>query len=329
MNTRQISYKYIWLAVILICLIVEVISLQHPFFQQYPYLLQNVILIDLSLVIPIALYLFLRHYHTVKLGVLYAMIGVGVLIGSMVTGTKLWLVVIALELIAVLLAAVKSYGFIHRIIVLKREGHSLRKSLRLSLRYTLQTLNRQPFFRFARLDVFVWRYSIFSFFLKSHSKATHTFSYHHLENKSMKWAIAIVVLFEAIPQHLLIHSWNIWVAWLLTFANVYLLMWLWADSVAMRLHPIELYKDHLVIVCGFRAKAIIYLDNIRSIKRVAGPIVETSEAVVLSLRQDSQLMIELHTPVDVERIFRTTKASRVYFNLEDEEKLLKMLEVRG
>ena len=271
---------------------------------------------DLSLIAPLVLFFSIRLWRPLRPRALLFFIATGAFIGGVLTGTKLWFVALAVESIALLFLFSRFNVLVRQTLSLKQKGYSLPRAIYLGSRDAIKTLLAHPALRLTALDIKVWRYSVFSAWQKQNGEAVMTFSYYQLGNPSIRLAIGFMIVFEALPQHLLVHQWNPLAAWLLTATNVYGLMWLFADYKAMQLKPIELREAELDIHCGFRGSVSVPLEQIISITPFEGQTIDKNATSLSSLKQP-QLAIELKAPVEVQKLFSTVEARLLYLSIED------------
>lgn len=331
MTLRHSSLKFIFPFILLFLLIAELFALQSPLFQLNPNWFNLAVATDLSLLVPVALFLLIRQWYPLKLRALISFVAIGALIGGLSTGTKLWFVAVALEAIVLILVIFKLRSFIQTIIVLKKDGLSLSQAIRSSLTNIITSISDHHAFLLLKLDIYTWRYSIFSFWQKQPKNALVTFSYSPLGNPFTKLALALMIVLEAIPVHFLIHQWSPIGAWVHTVINIYSLMFLFADYRAMQLRPIALHENTLKLHYGFRVNTTVALNQIVSIEPLdeEEQIINDQNIVRLSNLKKPQLVMTLNAPTQITKLFGKTQAQVLHLSVENpQEFVLAVLQQR-
>ena len=316
MNYQRHSLKIIFFAVAFCLLAAEVTVLQLPLFKLNPQWFTMAVAADLSLVAPLVLFFSVRLWRPLRPKTLLFFIAVGAFVGGLLTGTRLWFVALAIESVALLFLLSKLNVLVKQTLSLKQKGYSLPRAICLGSQDTVKALLAHPAFRLTALDIKVWRYSVFSAWQKQSNEAVATFSYYQLGNPAIRLAIGFMIISEALPQHLLVHQWSPLAAWLLTATNIYGLMWLFADYKAMQLKPVALRETKLDIYCGFRGSVSVPLEQIVSITPFEGQTMDKN-ATSLSSLKEPQLIIELKSPVEVQKLFGTVEAGLLYVSVDD------------
>ncbi|HLJ49337.1 MAG TPA: hypothetical protein VKU01_25160 [Bryobacteraceae bacterium] len=107
------------------------------------------------------------------------------------------------------------------------------------------------------------------------------------------------IFFESVPVHLILHRWSAVAAWIMTALDVYGLIWLVAIGRALRLRPILVGEDRVLIRVGLIWEVEFRRDQVAHCHRVAGPPPNRREPGYLSavVLNEPQWLIELKEPV--------------------------------
>jgi hypothetical protein len=121
---------------------------------------------------------------------------------------------------------------------------------------------------------------------------------------------------ETVAMHLLV-AW-----WPLTVLSMLSVAWFVADAVALRMNPIVVEPDRLVIGVGLRWHAIVPREAIGAVERVSTLPVGAVDLKVL----DPAVMITLRSPVTVRGLFgRTRSGDRLVVSADDPAQLVSAL----
>ena len=117
--------------------------------------------------------------------------------------------------------------------------------------------------------------------------------------------LAIALVFEGVPMHLLLHRWSAATAWIATGLDVYALLWIVALVRSLQLRPILVGADSIVCQAGLAWHVEIARDNIKAIHRVTGDGPPRKEPGYLRLVviNPPQWLIELHNPVTAQGMY--------------------------
>lgn len=322
------SRRTVFVGVALCLLAAELVTLQLPLFERRPAFFTTTVLLDLSLVAPLALFFLVRLWRPLNWTVLYSFACLGVLAASLITGTKLLPLVVLLQLSALFIWLRRLGKFAGDVADSRRQGADWLESFQATISSRLQALISHPLFKLSSLDVKVWRYSVFGYVKPKYENALAIFSYSKSVTPYLHCALAFILVLEVIPQHILIHQWNPLSAWALSILTLYGLLWLWADYRSLSLKPNELHPDSLKLHYGIRASAEIPLDAVLSIAPFDP---ETDEdAVSLSVKKEPSLTITLCEEVTVHKLFGSSPSKKLAVSLDDDEAFIeKVLEQRN
>ena len=304
----------------LFLLIAEILTLQLPLFERQPQFFNTTVLLDLSLVAPISLFFLIRLWRSLNWQVLYGLVCVGVFAASLVTGSRLWFMVLLLQLGALFIWFTRLKVLANEVAGSREQGLGWLESLKLGLIRRLETLLAHPALKLTSLDIKVWRYSVFSYTEPKHKNALATFSYAQNTTPYLHLALAFLLILEVIPQHVLIHQWSPLAAWGLSIVTLYGLLWLMADYRSLGLKPTELHANVLKLHCGIRATANIPLKTILSV-RLFDPTTD-EDAVSLSIEKEPSLTLMLEDEVTVSKLFGVTKSKKLALTLDDDEEFI-------
>jgi hypothetical protein len=120
-------------------------------------------------------------------------------------------------------------------------------------------------------------------------------------------ALAMVIVAETVPVHLLLARWSPRVAWTLTVLGLYSLVWLIADFRATRLRPIVADERSLHLRCGLRWSVTVPRERIVAVHERA----PKSEPVLrLTLPMARPLWLELDAPVTADGPYGLQRQAR-------------------
>jgi hypothetical protein len=133
------------------------------------------------------------------------------------------------------------------------------------------------------------------------------FTYH---KKSAYAAIlgtmAFLLVVETIGLHLLLMQWNIHIANIISALSLYGLLWLIGDYHAIRLHPVILTNEEILLRTGVRWKGTIPLDQISQIE-IGNPRPEKNKNYLRASVLWPRLIIHLRNPIRVRGMFGLTR----------------------
>lgn len=325
MHTAHRNLRILTVAAFALIALAEILVLQQPLFHRHPELKKLAVASDIGIVLPVLLFLGLRLWFPLKLSRLFSFIAIGVFIGSILTGTKLWIFALLIEAIFVMLVLIRLRNFWQQVQAHRQQDATWQAALWQGARVTLITLSQEPLMRYALIEIKMLRYSLLAFWHRP-SQALQTFSYYQLRNSTVLIGLGLMLVIESIPVHFLLHQWQPWLAWLLTISNIYVLLWLIADYRAMQLKPIELYEDRLVIHQGLRASVTVKLEHIRSITAYEDSSSLNKEAINLSCSKVPQLTLELTQAMTVKQLFSNKSAKVFLFSVQNTDAFVNAVE---
>jgi hypothetical protein len=124
----------------------------------------------------------------------------------------------------------------------------------------------------------------------------------------------VLVFIEGAFAHRVIAIWSPTAAAIASVSSLYLLIWIAADAHAVRLYPVAIVGNHLLIRIGMRWRARIPLDHV---VRVDAIDATPDGALDLSLISPT-VLVTLRTPVEVRGLFgRRRHADRLALTIDD------------
>ncbi|HEX3068953.1 MAG TPA: hypothetical protein VHX14_10285, partial [Thermoanaerobaculia bacterium] len=109
--------------------------------------------------------------------------------------------------------------------------------------------------------------------------------------------IFVLLAAESIGVHLLIQTWSVRTAWVVTLLDLYGAIWLLGDYHAMRLRPITIDDQSLHVHFGFRWSISIPLNSIASIEPVLSESDWKRKGVLkVALLDEPRLLVRLDAP---------------------------------
>ena len=144
-------------------------------------------------------------------------------------------------------------------------------------------------------------------------------------------AIIGVALVEVFAVHLLVSRWSEAVAWVLTALSIYSVLWLLGDWRAVRLRPITVHPDRVVLRAGLRWTLEVPRDRIVAVRRRdwRRPFGEEEGDLSLALFGDPDVVIELAGPLTAAGPFGIRReGSRIGVSVDDPTALVDSLSRR-
>jgi hypothetical protein len=279
---------------------------------------------DLTLLIPL-----LCYYMVVRPRHLKALTLIPVFVVS-VAGATLALPEDRRDYVHMLSGAVflaESAGLIYAILQIRNIVRAYRETSRADhdieqrLREAIETaLGRNVASTYLAVEFSIPYFALFSW-RRPVPRGPHLFSMHENSGYSgIVFGLSLLVFFEGIAVHFLAeHYAGPLVAWILTAASVYALLWLIADYGAMRLRPFRLEQDRLYCSSGLRCSVTIPRENVVEVKRIrALPDTLSKDSLNLTHPGEPQFEIILSEPVQAQSLLGIEKSvSRLYLAVDD------------
>ncbi|NOK62519.1 MAG: hypothetical protein GFH27_549333n7 [Chloroflexi bacterium AL-W] len=163
--------------------------------------------------------------------------------------------------------------------------------------------------------------ALFGWFLNYHTFDSHAkvFTYHRKSLYPIVFLVfLLLMIFETIGLHLLIQHWSSLVAWILTTASIYGLLWMIGEFNALRLLPIVLADETLHLRSGFRWSATVRLMDIVDIHRPKRNAIKFPDYLSFARAAEPQMVLVLKHPVRVFGLFgREKEVSHIGLFLDD------------
>jgi membrane protein YdbS with pleckstrin-like domain len=130
-----------------------------------------------------------------------------------------------------------------------------------------------------------------------------TFTYHRrVSYGAMMAALMLVMIPETLGLHFLVQRWSPAAAWVLTVLSIYSVLWLLGLYQAVRLRPIRVEEDRLLIRIGLKWRVEVPFEDIAAVEVLRGGTVlpkrkDLLRAVVLG---DARYLLTLARPAVAE-----------------------------
>ncbi|WP_068774371.1 hypothetical protein [Paenibacillus sp. FJAT-26967] len=156
-----------------------------------------------------------------------------------------------------------------------------------------------------------------------------SFTYHRTTGQILHAAIFTkILLIESVVIHLLIQQWSHMAAWILTLANLWLLLLLWADCRVSVLRPVQITKGVLRLRYGLRIQADIPLCDIESAEsaREYAPDSKEQRDAVLPVLATANVRLRLSRPASAQcLLFMPRHVSSIYLALDEPDLFIRQL----
>ncbi|MFN0225450.1 MULTISPECIES: hypothetical protein [Paenibacillus] len=153
------------------------------------------------------------------------------------------------------------------------------------------------------------------------------FTYHRSSNQILYAAMLTkILLIETAAVHLLVQQWSSIAAWLLTAADLWLLLLVWADCRAAVLQPVRLDAAGLRLRYGLRIQADLPLHRIDSVTSVQGDELSAEErkTSAMPVVGTPNVCLKLRSPVRVQGLlFLPREVTAVYLALDEPEAFIR------
>ena len=149
-------------------------------------------------------------------------------------------------------------------------------------------------------EIEVFYYALFAWRAKPQARAEHRpFTYGDASGYiTLSLLLALALVFEGVPLHLLLHRWSPPAAWNGTAMGFYGLIWVAALARSLRLRPVLVGDGSVVLQIGILWRIEIPRKNIKSCRRILGqpPDRRHPGYLPLAVMNEPQWLIELHEP---------------------------------
>ncbi len=131
---------------------------------------------------------------------------------------------------------------------------------------------------------------------------------------TIPWLIGFLVIGETVATHLLLAMWSPTAAWIATASSAYLLLWVIADTHAIRIYPVEVSGATLHVRLGVRWRAAIPRAQIASVTEIRAV---PEGALDLALFEPT-VLVTLRTPVELRGLLgKTRRGDRIALTIDD------------
>ncbi|MCB0201136.1 MAG: hypothetical protein KDI03_13785 [Anaerolineae bacterium] len=156
------------------------------------------------------------------------------------------------------------------------------------------------------------------------------FSYHRVGSYPVILGfLAFIMVLETSVLHLVVMHWSPAVAWVLTIASVYTLIWFFGDFHASRLQPIVAGDTRLHIRSGMRWRADIPWWQIEAVCKATSADRKQPDFLNAAIMGEARLVIVLREPVTVHGLLgRTRQTAHIGFSVDDEARFLNIANAR-
>jgi hypothetical protein len=151
-----------------------------------------------------------------------------------------------------------------------------------------------------------------------------TFTYHRrVAYGALMAALILVMVPETIGLHLLLKRWSPAAAWALTGLSLYSVLWLWGLYQAVRLRPIRIEEDRLLIRIGLKWRVEIPFEDVAAVEILRGGTVLPKRkdllcAVVLG---EARYLLRLARPLTAEGPYGIRKqVEQVAFTVDEPQR---------
>jgi hypothetical protein len=182
-----------------------------------------------------------------------------------------------------------------------------------------------PYENIARIvasEIAVFYYALFSWRTQPESRTGYK-SFHYAQASgwgTLPMYLAIAVVFEAFPVHLLLRHWSPLAAWICTGLDAYGLLWLVAMARAAVLRPILVGAARVLFRAGLIWEAEFSRQSVASCKRIAGGALPRRSTGYLRavVMNDPEWLLEFRAPVMVQGLFGRRRAiTRIGLAVDD------------
>jgi hypothetical protein len=187
--------------------------------------------------------------------------------------------------------------------------------------------------RFLLHDLSMMYYLLFSWGKKQSidcGAAGRNFTYHRKTNQTLFAAIITkIIVMEGIAMHLLLQQWSHWAAWIMTSADLWLLVLIWADSRASFLRPVKLDSSTLKLRYGLRIQADVPLNTIANVmcSTEYHPNQEELRESAVPLLSTPNVRIKLSHLVQVEGLlFQPRTVKYIYLAMDEPKAFVQEIE---
>jgi len=136
------------------------------------------------------------------------------------------------------------------------------------------------------------------------------------------WLLGFLLLGETVATHLLLAMWSPLAAWIATANSAYLLLWVIADTQAIRLYPVAISGAMLHVRLGVRWRAAIPRSEIASVTEIRAV---PEGALNLALFEPT-VLVTLRAPIELRGLLgKKRRGDRIALTIDDPKAFLAAL----
>lgn len=177
-------------------------------------------------------------------------------------------------------------------------------------------------------EITMFHYALFAWKKKAPTTAGEMYTFHH---KTSTIALHIMLIhalvLESAGFHYFLHQWNEAAAWILLAFNVYTLFFFLGEIQAIRLCPIQLSNENLVLQIGLTKSLSVPLEKIDAIQYYNGPEKWSRQelktifdgTVADFMKEKPTFEILLKEPITAHYMYGfEKKVNRIFLNIDEE-----------
>ncbi len=315
------KFSVLWFgSVVLLFLAVEYWIIHSYFFNEYPELYSLGVALDITLGVPALFYLFVvrsRKYPALSLLPVFVLsLGIATFMipsayHQFLNSEKKVLSIIEAGLIFYVLAKIP--GFLKRYKEAKKNEFYISDALEVAA-------GKKRIVRILLTELLVMYLAIGGWFKKvSTREGALSFTYHRKSAyPAILGTMVFLLIVETIGLHLLLMQWSRIAANIVTGLSIYGLIWLIGDFHAIRLHPVILTDDKLMLRIGVRWNATIPIGEIAEIQ-IGGKTSKSKNYLRASIL-GPRVAVHLRNPIAVRGLFGIIRnPSQIGLSIDDPE----------
>lgn len=296
---------------------------QSEAFAQRPDLMAFASTVDLTLIIPVAYFLFIRKTKIPKVTI------IPVFVLSMVAAYQiipnenhqtLDYLKLALPIFELGVMSIMIWNIRKTFLAYKAQKRSVRRQGFLETVHQAAAKAYGPgaFANVLATEVSMFHYAIIGWNPMKEAPKGQQYTYHKDNGYTAFFAVAIfAVVVETAVLHLLLMQWSLTAAWILTGLSIYSLFFVIGDFNAIRKRPIYLSDEAIKVRVGFRWRMDIPFEMIESIT-LRTPDKEKEEFANLILAGEANVAIKLKEEMTAEGLYGIKKRlDRLAIHIDD------------
>lgn len=333
MVVHKLQHSSLWLLAITIILMTDILIVQTTSIAMEDPMLVYAVLIDFMLVIPF-LYWFCylrKKGKSITKIIPFPLLGALVvwLVLPAAARSTVWNAIWPVELL-LLIAELAIIGYEFRIVFrlfkgfrkASKQEDNIGEAMRIAVH---KEIGKGKIASLMLHDASLVYYLLLSW--RRNRKSKHidspSFTYHKKSNQVLYSAIITkIILIEGIVVHLLVQQWSHIAAWILTLADLWLLVLIWGDCRASVLQPVKVKNGVVRLRYGLRIQADIPLELIADVDsaREFHPDQQAQKAAALPHLAIPNIRIDLKQQVEVDGLlFLPRKVTTIFLTLDEPE----------